>query len=402
MTEQPESPAKQPQRRPRRALRWLMAGALLIAVGGAIAAVATAQQGRRDRGAEQGGERTRVPVLAAEARTEDVPVYLHGVGSAQAFKTVTVRSQVDGKLASVAFEEGQEVKKGDVLARIDPVTYQAELDQAKAKLTQDQALLANAKVDLERYTRLAKTDYASKQQADTQAATVAQLEAQIAWDKAAVENAQAYVDYCTITSPIDGRTGFRQVDAGNIIHASDATGIVVITQLRPISVVFTLPETDLGQVTAGMAKGPLTAQALLGASTVPVEEGKLAVIDNQVDDTTGTIRLKATFPNKSLQLWPGQFVNVKLLVETRHDALVVPSAAVQQGPDGTYVFLVEDGKVRMQAVEVAQEDADSAVIGKGLTPGQIVVTSGFGRLKDDTLVRVDKAPPAKTTPDGGS
>ena len=202
-----------------------------------------------------------------------------------------------------------------MLARIDPVTYQAQLDQAQAKLVQDQSLLANAKVDLERYTRLAKTDYATKQQADTQQATVAQLQAQIAWDQAAVESAKAYVDYCTITSPIDGRTGFRQVDAGNIIHANNSTGLVVITQLRPISVVFTLPETDLGQVNEAAAeRGRSSAQALLGASTTPVEEGQLAVVDNQVDQTTGTIRLKATFPNARLQLWPGQFVNVKLLV----------------------------------------------------------------------------------------
>jgi multidrug efflux system membrane fusion protein len=401
MTEQPHGAPEKPGRRPRRVVRWLAALALVVAAVATLAAVATAPQGRRERGDPPDGEAARVPVLVAEARTEDVPVYLHGVGSALAFRTVTVRSQVDGKLASVAFEEGQDVRKGDVLARIDPVTYQAELDQAKAKLAQDQSLLANAKVDLERYTRLARTDYATKQQADTQQATVAQLQAQIAWDQAAVESAQAYVDYCTITSPIDGRTGFRLVDAGNIIHAADATGIVVITQLRPISVVFTLPETDLGQVNEGMAKGPLPAMALLGASATPVEEGTLAVVDNQVDPTTGTIRLKATFPNTSLQLWPGQFVNIDLLVETRHDALVVPAAAAQQGPDGTYVFVVEDGKVRMQTVQIVQEDALIAVIGKGLASGQTVVTSGFGRLKEGTEVRIDRAPPEKA-PDGGS
>ncbi len=258
MTERQASTAERrerPPRPPRRAARWLVALALVAALVATIAAVATAQQGRRSRDAEPGAQHAGIPVLVAEAKSEDVPVYLDGVGTAQAFKTVTVRSQVDGKLASVDFEEGQEVTKGDVLARIDPVTYQAQLDQARAKLVQDQSLLANARVDLERYTRLAKTDYATKQQADTQQATVAQLQAQIAWDEAAVESAKAYVDYCTITSPIDGRTGFRQVDAGNIIHASDATGIVVITQLRPISVVFTLPETDLGRVNEGMAKG---------------------------------------------------------------------------------------------------------------------------------------------------
>ena len=376
--------------------------AALVLVGLVVAGslIVDAQTGRRGGGGGQARD-TALPVLAATAATADVPVYLDGVGTVQGYNTVTVRAQVDGKLISVGFKEGQEVKKGDVLARIDPVIYQAQLEEAEAKLAQDQAQLANARIDLERYIRLAKTDYTTRQQADTQRAMVAQLAAQAKADQAAIDNARAYVAYCTITSPIDGRTGIRQVDEGNIVHTGDTNGIVVITQLQPISVIFTLPETNLAQVTKAAAKGPLPTDVAVGGDPTPLDQGVLEVVDNQVDQTTGTIRLKAVFANAELQLWPGQFVNARLLVATRKDVTVVPSAAVQQGPQGTYVFILEPGdKVVLRPVAVIQEDEVRAVIANGVRPGDRLVTSGFARLTDGAKVKVvaADATPARLAP----
>ena len=376
-------------------LRTVILAVLLLAgVAAAGWLILDLRGGRRDAQARPERDRA-VPVLAAAAVTADVPVRLEGVGTVQGYNTVTVRAQVAGKLLAVGFKEGQEVKKGDVLARIDPVIYQAQLEEAEAKLAQDQAQLANAKTDLERYIRLARTDYTTKQQADTQRAMVAQLDAQTKADQAAIDNARAYVAYCTITSPIDGRTGLRQVDAGNIVQTGDAGGIVTVTQLQPIAVVFTLPQTDLAQVNKAAARGPLPADVAVGGDPTPQDQGVLEVIDNQVDQTTGTIRLKAVFPNAELQLWPGQFVNARLLVATRKGVTVVPSAAVQQGPKGTYVFIVRQGDaVLLRPVVVTQEDETRAVIGEGVRPGERVVTSGFARLTDGAKVKVAAAPPA--------
>jgi len=337
-----------------------------------------------------------VPVLAATAKRADVPVYLDGVGTTKALNTVTVRPQVDGKLVEIAFKEGQDVNRGDVLARIDPTTYQAQLDQATAKKAQDEAQLANARRDLERYTRLAANNAATQQQADTQRAMVAQLEAQVRLDQAAVDNARAVLAYTTITAPIPGRTGIRLVDQGNIVRASDPTGIVVITQIRPISVLFNLPQQRLAQINTAFSEGPLPVEVIGADNKTVVERGKLVVVDNQVDQATGTVRLKAEFSNSGLQLWPGQFVNVRLLIDTLRQVVVVPTAAVQRGPNGTFVFAVQpDQTVAVRPIEVTQQDDVQSVVASGLKPGQQVVTTGFSQLAEGKRVRVsDGSAPA--------
>jgi multidrug efflux system membrane fusion protein len=318
-----------------------------------------------------------------------VPVYLEGVGTTRALNLVTVRSQVDGKLISVNFREGQDVKRGDVLARIDPTTYQAQLDQAVAKKALDEAQLANAKLDLERYTNLLKSNAVTKQQADTQRALVAQFEAQVRLDQGAIDNARALLDYCTITAPIDGRVGIRLVDQGNIVHASDPTGIVVLTQIRPIAVLFILPQQLLPQINKAFAAGPLPVEAAESDAKKVLDRGKLQVINNQVDQTTGTVQLKAEFPNEELQLWPGQFVNIRLLIDTLHQVLVVPTAAVQHGPNGTFVYLLKpDSTVAVRPVLVKQQDENQAVIASGLERSDRVVTTGFAQLAEGRRVLV--------------
>jgi multidrug efflux system membrane fusion protein len=352
-----------------------------------------------------GGGRLRsdlpVPVLAAAAMTADVPVYLDGVGTTRALNTVTVKPQVEGKLIEVLFREGQDVARGDILARIDPVTYQAALDQAVAKKAQDEAQLANARRDLERFVRLAETNAVAKQQTDTQRASVAQLEAQVQSDQAAIDNARAILGYTNIIAPISGRTGLRQVDVGNIVRTTETAGLVVITQIRPISVLFTLPQQQLAQINAAMAKGTLPVEALGPDNRTVIERGTLQVIDNQVDQTTGTIKLKAEFPNPDLKLWPGQFVNVRLLVDTLKGAVTVPTAAVQRGPTGTFVYRVNDGDtVAVKPIRVAIQDDVRAVIADGLSPGERVVTTGFAQLADGSRVTVSGGTPA-TAPAGG-
>ncbi len=352
--------------------------------------------------------RDPIPVLLATADKRDVPIWLDGLGTALASATVTIKPQVDGVLTEVRFREGQDVRAGDVLARIDPRTYQAALDQAVAKKAQDAANLANARVDLARYTKLAATAYTSAQQADTQRATVAQLEAQVAQDQAAIDNARAQLSYTIIVSPIDGRTGIRQVDQGNLVHASDTTGIVVITTLRPIAVVFTLPQQNLPAVAAAQARGAPEALALAqgDADGTPLDRGTLAVLDNQVDPTTGTIKLKAMFPNEHLRLWPGAFVTVRLLVQTRHDAVVVPSAAVQRGPAGPYLYVVgEDLAARRRAVAIGHEDPQASIVESGLRPGERVVVDGAARLSDGAKVSIGtppEGPPAPHPPETAS
>ena len=280
-----------------------------------------------------------------------------------------------------------------MLAKIDPTTYQAQYDQAVANKAQDEATLANARLDLERYTRLAATNAINKQQADTQRALVAQLEAQVQADQAAIDNARAMLSYTNITAPIDGRTGIRQVDEGNIVRPSDTTGLVTITQIRPISVLFNLPQQQLPQVNSGMAEGPLPVDAMGPDGRTPVDSGKVQVIDNQIDPTTGTVRIKAEFPNANLQLWPGQFVNVRLLVDTLRQVVVVPTAAVQRGPTGTFVFVIgEDSTVAVRRVTVARQDDVRAVIADGLKAGERVVTTGFARLADKARGRGDQRP----------
>jgi len=342
-----------------------------------------------------------VPVLVAAAKSADVPVYLDAVGTTKALNTVTVSPQVDGKLISVDFKEGQDVKKGDVLARIDPTTYQAQLDQAIAKKAQDEAVLANAKIDLDRYEKLAATNAINRQQADTQRALVQQDAALVQADQAAIENARATLGYTTIVAPIDGRTGVRMVDVGNIVHASSSPAIVVITQVKPISVIFSLPQQNLAEVNSAFAKGPLPVDALRSDDNSVIDHGTLTVLDNQVDQSTGTVKLKAEFPNADVQLWPGQFVNVQLLINTLKQVVVVPTGAVQRGPTGTFVYVVGDDNVaKMRPVTVSKQDETQSVIASGLTPPERVVTTGFARLTDGTKVEIGSA--AGATPPQGA
>ena len=354
---------------------------------------AGAAGGRRKRFAADGP----TPVLAAEARYADVPVTADVLGTVQATNSVLVRSQVDGKLVEIAFREGQDVKKGDVLARIDPVTYKALYDSAVAKKAQDEALLANAQVDLVRYNKLAETQYGSHQQADTQKSLVAQYTAQIAGDQAAVDNTKATLDYATIRSPIDGRTGIRIVDQGNLVHASDATGIVTVAQVKPIAAIFNLPQQWLRQVNAATARGTLRLEAHDGDTGTLVDTGTLQVVDNTVDQTTGTVKMKGSFPNADGQLWPGQFVNLRLFVDTLTHVVVVPTPAVQRGPDGAFVYAVKDGKAVMTKVTTGRQTEADTVLTAGLVPPAQVVTTGFTRLTDGAKVAVSTATASNAT-----
>jgi multidrug efflux system membrane fusion protein len=387
----------------KRALRRIVMVACLALMGGAAywyfaPGQPSQQQQQQKQGARPGFRRgggnaaDTVPVLASVARLAEVPVYLDGVGTAKALNTVTVRSQVDGKLMRIMFTEGHEVAQGSVIAKIDPTIYQAQYDVAVAKKAQDEALLANAKLDLERYTRLLATNAINKQQADTQKALVDQLTAQTQSDQATINNVKATLDYTDVVAPISGLTGIRLVDEGNIVHASDTTGLVVITQIKPIAVLFNLPQQVLPDLNKGMAEGQLPVQAIAADGTTAIDSGKVVVINNQVDQTTGTVQLKGEFPNSNVQLWPGQFVNIRVLINTLHQVVVVPTAAVQRGPDGTFVYVVkDDNTVTVRPVTVQQQDDLQAVIASGLAAPERVVTTGFGRLADGTRVEATSA-----------
>lgn len=385
----PVAPEPSPRRRSLigRILPWLL---VLAVLGGAAAwlwyrpAAAPQPQGRAARG---GGAPVPVAVLPAQRR--DVPLLLDALGTVQAYNTITVRAQVDGQLIELAFREGQEVARGEVIARIDPRPYQAALDQAIAKKAQDEALLANARLDLERYATLARTQGVSRQQQDTQRAQVAQYEAQVAADQAAIDAAQTQLSYTTIRSPLDGRLGLRLVDQGNLVRAGDATGIVTVVQLRPITVVFTLAQQSLPQLRAAMERGEVPVLASIPGAEGSVR-GRLLTIDNQVDQGTGTIRAKATFANDDQRLWPGAFVSVRVQVATLAGAMTVPLVAVQRGPDGPYVFVVrEDGtSVAQRGVQLGPVTQTLAVVREGLAEGERVVVSGALRLSDGARVNL--------------
>ncbi len=332
-----------------------------------------------------------VPVLAATPHIEDVPVYLDGVGTVRALNNVTVRAQVSGKLLSVKFKEGQDVKAGDVLAEIDPAIYQAQFDQAVAKKAQDEATLSNARTDLIRYQQLATAKAGSAQQADTQKALVAQLEALVKSDQAAIDNAQATLSYTKVVAPLTGRAGLRQVDQGNIVQPSDTTGVVVITQLQPIAIQFSLPQQHIVRVNAALAKGALAVDVFGNDGKTVVDTGNVSGIDNQVDQTTGTVKVKAEFPNANFQLWPGQFVNVRLKVQTLDKVIVIPTSAVQRGPAGTFVYVIgQDNTVSARPVVVTQQNETSAVIASGITVADQVVTTGFANLSEGAKIAVSK------------
>jgi multidrug efflux system membrane fusion protein len=331
-----------------------------------------------------------VAVNVATVVRGDVPTYLEGLGTVQAFYTVTVTARVDGRIDNVAFREGQEVKKGALLVQIDPRPYEAALGVAIAARDKDRAQLENARRDLERYEELAPEDLASKQTVDTQKALIAQLSAQVKGDEAAIDNARTSLDYTTITAPIDGRTGIRLLDPGNNVRATDTTGMVVVTQIEPISIIFSLPEESFTQLSAALARGPVTAAALSRDGKEELDQGSVALIDNQIDQATGTIRVKATLPNRERRLWPGEFVNVRVLAETRRQVLTIPASALQRGPDGLFAYVVQpDSTVSVAPVSASEPTGDVVVIDKGLAVGDQVVTSNFYRLQPGARIRAN-------------
>jgi membrane fusion protein, multidrug efflux system len=382
-----------------KSIRWL----LLISALVALVYFGWQQQSHRavSARAQQNSSAPRttaVPVTIAPVARTDFPVYLNGLGTVQGFNTVVVRTRVDGQIDKVAFKEGQLVNKGDLLVEIDPRPYQAILDQAKAKKAQDEANLANANLDLQRYTKLG--EFATRQQTDTQRSTVAQLTAQVAADSAAVFNAQTQLDYTSVKAPITGIAGLRQVDVGNIVNSSTQTGIVTITQIEPIAVIFTAPEQQLPYINEPHAVQPLKVVALAMDRKKTLSEGSLSVVNNQVDTSTGTIRLKAVFENKDRALWPGQSVSTRLLVTTLKDATVVPDDAVQHGAEGLYVYAVNaENKAELRKVKVSRSSDGRSVIDEGVAPGERVIVAGHYKVQPGTTVATavaaSEASPAK-------
>lgn len=341
-----------------------------------------------------------VPVRLGTVEQKDVPIYLDGIGTVQAFNSVTIRSRVDGQLQKLGFEEGQEIRAGDLVAMIDPAPFQTVLTQAQAKKTQDQSQLQLAQIELHRNEVLFTNKIVSQDVIDTNLAQINQITALVKSDDAAIESAQVQLNYTTIKSPIDGRTGLRQVDIGNIVRANDTNGIVVVTQLKPISVTFTLPEQNLGEIQAHSSTNKLKVLAVDRDNTTVLDEGVLSVVDNQIDPTTGTIKLKATFPNPNLRLWPGQFANTRLLLTVRSNAVVVPASVVQRGPEGSYAFVVdEDMSVQMRPVKVAYIEQQDAVIDSGLHPGEKIVTDGQYKLQPGSKIRPAEALATNAPPD---
>jgi multidrug efflux system membrane fusion protein len=368
----------------RRGVKAAVALALLLAIGAALtlglAGRSTAQSPLPERPAPA------VPVSVITADHQDVPVWLRGIGTVQALNTVTVRARVDGTLMQVPVTEGQLVRQGTLLAVIDPRPYQAVLDQATAKKAQDEAQLANAKLDLQRYSSLAVSSFASRQQVDTQRMQVDQSTAGLKGDDATIEAAQLNLSYCYITAPFDGRVGLRQMDPGNLVHANDVTGIMTITQVRPIAVVFTLPQRNLPAILEAMSKGVVEVAAWSGDDNRELARGTLLTPDNAIDAATGTIRLKATFPNQEDKLWPGQFVEARLLLRTEKQVVAVPAQAVQHGQDNLYVYVVKPNSTVQRQVVEAEDRGPVMVITKGLDAGQTIVLDGQSRLQDGTLI----------------
>jgi membrane fusion protein, multidrug efflux system len=373
----------------KRTIRWILFIAVVAAAGyfGWQRYYGPEVQAKAEAAQKAGARRPTIPVSVAQVQKADFPVFLTSLGTVQAFNTVVVRTRVDGQIDKIAFQEGQSVNQGDLLAEIDPRPFQASLDQAKAKKVQDEANLANANLDLQRYTKLG--EFATRQQTDTQRSTVAQLTAQIAADDAAIYNAQTQLDYTQVKSPISGVVGLRQVDIGNIVNASTMTGIVTVTQVEPITVIFTAPEEQLPYISEAQKLAPLKTIALTTDGKKPLAEGTLAVINNQVDTTSGTIRLKAVFDNKDHALWPGQSVSTRLLVRTLKDAAVVPDDAVQHGTNGLYSYVVtDDNKAELRKVKVSQSIDGKSVIDEGLKPGERVITGGQFRVQPGSPVTI--------------
>jgi multidrug efflux system membrane fusion protein len=357
----------------------------------------TAAAGRR---AGNGDANARVPVSVTPAQRRDLPVYLDGLGSVEAFNTVTLKSRVDGQMMQVNFTEGQEVRKGDLLATIDPRPYEVALAQAQANLAKDQAQLADAKLNATRYDQLTKEGIVPQQQYDTQLALTHQIEAAVQGDQAQIDSAKLNIDYSHITSPIDGRVGLRLVDPGNIVHAADPNGLLVITQMQPIAVIFTLPEDSLPAVNSRMRSGlTLQVKALSRDNGMELASGTLLTIDNQIEQTTGTFRLKAVFDNRDRALWPNQFVNSRLLIDVKKNAIIIPVAAVQRGDQGNFVYRVNpsDNTAEVVPVTVGVTEGTMTSIESGLSPNDLIVTDGQDRLRAGA--RVDARPDTRSTND---
>ena len=368
--------------------------ALALAAGGATVFFLQPGDSLQGQAGRRGFDPTRpVPVVAAAARTGDVNVYLSALGTATPLKTVTVRSRVDGELVKVLFKEGQVVREGDLLAEIDPRPYQAQLAQFEGQMARDQALLANARIDLERYRTLYQQDSIAKQQVDTQEALVRQYEGTVRLDQGQIDNAKLQLTYSRITAPISGKLGLRLVDPGNIVRSGDANGIVVITQLQPITVIFSIPQDSLPGLMQRMRSGEkLPVEAYDREQKRKLAAGTLVSTDNQIDPATGTIKLKAQFPNEDGSLFPNQFVNVRMLLDTRRGATLIPNAAVVRGGQGTFVYLIKDDRtVALRKVTVGTSDGDTVSVESGLAPGERVVVEGSDRLRDGARVEIPDA-----------
>jgi membrane fusion protein, multidrug efflux system len=382
--------------------RWLIAAILaVVAVCGYLGWRAYEGAAANAAKAQSAPPPAPIPVTVAAVRKADFPVYLNGLGVVEPYDTVTVSSRVDGEITKIDFRQGQIVKEGDILAQIDPRPYQAALDQALAKKAADEAMLKNAQLNLQRYTTLNEKDFSSRQQLDTQQATVDQLIAQVKGDQGAIDNAQTQLSYTTIRSPLTGKTSFRLIDPGNIVHASASTGIVTIVKLQPISVVFTAPEEDVPAINKALAAGVVPVDALSSDALTMLSHGHLALVNNSVDQASGDIRMKATFANADNVLWPGLSVSTRLLLDTLHDVIVVPVDAVQRGPNGLYAYVVgKDDKVTMRGIKVSQEGQQLSVVTQGLSPGENVVTEGQDRLREGALVQPTPAPTPTPTATG--
>jgi len=372
----------------------------LVAVGACLLGCTSSADSKQQK-AQAAGPRT-VSVATAQVQRQDVPVYLTGLGAVTAFNTANIKSRVDGQIMEVNFKEGQTVKKGDMLILIDPRPYQAALDQMQAQLFRDQAQLRDARLNLDRYTTLIPSGSIAQQQVDTQKALVDQLDGTVRTDQAQIETAKLNIVYCHITAPFEGRVGLRQVDPGNIIHAADTTPMLILTQLQPIAVIFTLPEDVLPSVSKHMKNSALEVDAFNRDDQTKLATGKLLTIDNEIDQTTGTAKLKAVFDNKDNQLWPNQFVNTNLLLETRKNSTVLPTAAILRGPQGTFVYLVKPDKtVEARPVTISLAQGNTTAVSAGLNPGDTVVTDGQDKLQTGSKIEPRNSAPASTSGGNG-
>jgi multidrug efflux system membrane fusion protein len=386
--------------------RLVVAGLLVIAiVAGAVVWYMARTPGNAPAGKGRGGSGSNaaLPVVAAPARKGNIDVYIDALGTVTPRNTVVVHTRVDGQLMSVAFREGQNVKSGDLLAQLDPRPFEVMLTQANGTMAHDQALLKNAQIDLERYRTLLKEDSIASQQVDTQEALVRQYQGQVETDQGAIDNAKLQLVYSRVTAPITGRVGLRLVDPGNIVHAADANGLVTIAQEQPITVIYPVAEDDVPRVVKRMQSGqPVTVEAYDRSGQTKLATGHLLTIDNQIDTTTGTVKLKAEFPNQDGALFPNQFVNVRMLVETRQDATLVPSAAIQRGAPGTFVFLVKpDQSVAVTKVKLGAVERDTTEVTSGLDPGNQVVVDGTDKLRDGAKVELVDANARQAGPTAG-